>query len=75
MTDKEFIMRQIRDKQDQIAQKKKELELAENKEMFSNHAKRIHLLYQSYIDAGFSEEQAWQMFNTLFQRAVYSVDV
>jgi hypothetical protein len=50
-----------------LADTEAEIERAERKADMDNLAKYVHDLYQSFVDAGFSEEQAWWFTGTLFQ--------
>ena len=53
-----------------LADTEAELERAERKADMENLAKYVHDLYQSFVDAGFSEEQAWWFTGTLFQNGL-----
>ena len=55
-------------KEDIAAEKRDKLEILENKyenallaEKFDPVAKEVHAMYESYIRAGFTEEQAWKL--------------
>lgn len=55
-------------KEDIAAEKRDKLEILEDKyenallaEKFDPVAKEVHAMYESYIRAGFTEEQAWKL--------------
>jgi len=40
-----------------------------------NIAQSLHTIHQSFLDAGFSDEQAWFMTGSIFQKAMEDVDL
>ena len=51
-----------------ILQLRKEKEKAREREKQQEQAKAVRDVFQSYIEAGFSEEQAWEIFITLLKK-------
>ena len=52
----------------QIEQLRKERDLIVVREREEQNARTVRTVYQSYIDAGFTEEQAWEIFITLLKK-------
>lgn len=50
-----------------LADTKKAIAREENKERFKEVATFVHDMHQSFLDAGFNEEQAWWLTGTVFQ--------
>lgn len=48
----------------------KERELALNEEQFDYTARELKCMYDSYIRAGFTESQAWELTEILFKATV-----
>lgn len=55
-----------------LADTEAEIEREERKANMENLAKYVHDLYQSFVDAGFSEEQAWWLTGTSFQNSLHN---
>lgn len=55
------------DIQEQINVLKRNQKAAENQEKFEDTAFDLHNLYMSFQNAGFSEEQAWELVKLTFQ--------
>lgn len=53
----------------QIRLLKKEMELEQREENQRKTAEEVRGVYQSYLDAGFTEEQAWEIFMTILKKA------
>lgn len=60
MTEVEFLKGKLADTQKAIARE-------ERKEQFKEVATFVHDMHQSFLDAGFNEEQAWWLTGTVFQ--------
>ena len=60
MTEVEFLKGKLADTQKAIARE-------EHKEQFKEVATFVHDMHQSFLDAGFNEEQAWWLTGTVFQ--------
>jgi hypothetical protein len=60
MTEVEFLKGKLADTQ-------KAIEREEHKEQFKEVATFFHDMFQSFLDAGFNEEQAWFLTGTAFQ--------
>lgn len=52
---------EIKDSRNQIEALKCELEKANRVESKDNAAVELHKMYESYVKAGFTEEQAWEL--------------
>ena len=52
---------EIKDSHNQIATLKCELEKANRVESKDNAAVELYEMYESYVKAGFTEEQAWEL--------------
>lgn len=63
MTDIEYLESKIREDQKDVARLRR---LARNKNM----ADELYEVYNSYCDAGFTPEQAWELFKVLWERAL-----
>lgn len=48
----------------EIKDSKQQLESAKTKELYDNSAKETKAMYDSYVEAGFTEEQAWTIIMT-----------
>lgn len=53
----------------QIYLLKEEMELEQREENQRKTAEEVRGVYQSYLDAGFTEEQAWEIFMTILNKA------
>lgn len=53
----------------QIRQLKEDMEREKREEVNRKCAEQVRELYQSLLDAGFDEEQAWELFMTLLKKA------
>ena len=53
----------------QIRQLKEDLEREKRMESNLKAAEEVRELYQSFIEAGFDEEQAWELFMTILKKA------
>mgnify|MGYP000866498244 CR=1 FL=1 len=53
----------------EIKELKQQLESAKTKESYDNSAKETKAMYDSYVKAGFTEEQAWTIIMTLISNA------
>lgn len=53
----------------EIKDLKQQLESAKTKESYDNSAKETKAMYDSYVEAGFTEEQAWTIIMTLISNA------
>lgn len=55
-------MKQLNEKQtEEMKQLEEEREKALNEEKFDEAAEELHNMYNSYVKAGFTEEQAWEL--------------
>lgn len=63
MTEIEYLESKIREDQKDVARLRR---LARNKNM----ADELYEVYNSYCDAGFTPEQAWELFKVLWERAL-----
>ena len=61
MTEVEYLKGQLEDTQKAI---KKE----QNKEMMKELADHLHDMYKAFLDAGFTEEQAWYLTGTTYEK-------
>lgn len=52
-----------------LADTEAEIEREEDKVDMKNLAEYVHDLYQSFLDVGFNEEQAWWLMGTSFQNS------
>lgn len=52
----------------EVARLQEQLKQEETAETQREKAALTHAVYQSYIDAGFTEEQAWEVFITLLKK-------
>lgn len=55
-----------------LADTEAEIEREERKADMENLAKCVHDLYQAFLGAGFSEEQAWWLTGTSFQNILHN---
>mgnify|MGYP000956434109 FL=1 len=53
----------------EIKDLKQQLESAKTKESYDNSAKETKAMYDSYVKAGFTKEQAWTIIITLVSNA------
>lgn len=60
MTEVEYLKGQLEDT-------KKAIKREQNKVDLKNLAEYVHDMYKAFIDAGFSEDQAWQLAGAAFQ--------
>lgn len=45
------------------------------KEHCKNIAEHLHTIHKSFLDVGFSDEQAWYMTGSIFQKVMEDVDI
>lgn len=60
MTEVEYLKGQLEDT-------KKAIKREQNKVDLKNLAEYVHDMYKAFMDAGFSEDQAWQLAGASFQ--------
>ena len=60
MTEVEYLKGQLEDT-------KKAIKREQDKEALKMVAEYVHNMYEAFIDAGFSEDQAWQLAGAAFQ--------
>ena len=60
MTEVEYLKGQLEDT-------KKAIKREQDKEAMKGLAKYVHDMYKAFMDAGFSEDQAWQLAGAAFQ--------
>lgn len=60
---------EIAESRNQIAALKQELENANRIESKNQSAAELYEVYQSYVTAGFTEEQAWELIKILINNA------
>jgi hypothetical protein len=60
MTEVEYLKGQLEDT-------KKAIKREQNKETMKGLAEYVHDMYKAFMDAGFSEDQAWQLAGAAFQ--------
>lgn len=63
MTDVEYLESEMRSKRDKLAKLRR-------RENNLKAAQEQRDLYESFVDVGFSEEQAWELFKTLLEHAL-----
>ena len=61
MTEIEYLESKIREERTEVSKLRE-------KERLSECAEGLHRLYQSLVDAGFSEEQAWELFLKVYEK-------
>ena len=54
--------------QNKLNDVRKELDKEKKKEMMRNVAEDIHLMYDAFVTAGFTDDQAWYMTGTFFEQ-------
>ena len=52
----------------QLEDTKKAIKKEQNKEMMKELADHLHDMYKSFLDAGFTEEQAWYLTGTTYEK-------
>ena len=57
----EQVMELHKQQTEEIKQLEEEREKALNEEKFDEAAEELHNMYNSYVKAGFTEEQAWEL--------------
>ena len=60
MTEVEYLKGQLEDI-------KKAIRREQNKADLKNLAEHVHDMYKAFVDAGFNEDQAWQLAGAAFQ--------
>ena len=66
---------EIAESRNQIAALKQELENANRIESKNQSAAELYEVYQSYVTAGFTEEQAWELTKILINNATTKRDL
>lgn len=66
MTNLEYVESKLKADQDEYEREKRR---DENRQM----AEEMHDIYQSFVDAGFSDEQAWAIFQGMAAVAIQSI--
>ena len=61
MTEVEYLKGQLEDT-------KKAIKKEQNKEMMEELADHLHDMYKAFLDAGFTEEQAWYLTGTTYEK-------
>ena len=61
MTEVEYLKGQLEDT-------KKAIKKEKNKEMMKELADHLHDMYKAFLDAGFTEEQAWYLMGTTYEK-------
>lgn len=61
MTEVEYLKGQLEDT-------KKAIKKEQNKEMMKELADHLHDMYKAFLDAGFTEEQAWYLTGTTYEK-------
>lgn len=61
LTEVEYLKGQLEDTKKAIVKEK-------NKEQLKTLAEYLHDVYKSFLDAGFSEEQAWYLTGTTYEK-------
>lgn len=52
----------------QLEDTKKAIKKEQNKEMMKELADHLHDIYKAFLDAGFTEEQAWYLTGTTYEK-------
>ena len=52
----------------QLEDTKKAIKKEQNKEMMEELADHLHDMYKAFLDAGFTEEQAWYLTGTTYEK-------
>ena len=52
----------------QLEDTKKAIKKEQNKEMMKELADHLHDMYKAFLDAGFTEEQAWYLTGTTYEK-------
>ena len=61
MTEVEYLKGQLEDT-------KKAIKKEQNREMMKELADHLHDMYKAFLDAGFTEEQAWYLTGTTYEK-------
>ena len=52
----------------QLEDTKKAIKKEQNREMMKELADHLHDMYKAFLDAGFTEEQAWYLTGTTYEK-------